>query len=265
MAVACSTSAFKVSLEEALAEVSGLGFTCVDLICIPCWDHVQPGDLADDFDRTADRVEFLLQEHHLSPVACNMALPHTYVRDEETNAERIRQAEGVARLMDRLGVNVASFYPGPRAEARPWEEVMADSATTIRELLGVAADAGVTFAVELHYNTPYETVEQASRLLEAVPELPVAFDPSHFAMQEIDPAETEPFLDRTVHVHLRDAAPGEMFVPLGQGSVDFNRLLDALAEREYAGHYSIEYLGLHEGAREEMVELRERLKKRLGR
>jgi sugar phosphate isomerase/epimerase len=264
MAIACSTSAFKVQLAEALKEVAELGFDYVDLIAIPGWDHVQPEALADDFESVAGEVERLLQENDLTPVAVNMAVPHTHQRDEETNIERLRQVRGVARLMERLDVDVASFYPGYKAEDRPWDEVLADSATTMREMLGVAAEIGVTLAVELHYNTPFETVEQCTRLLEAVPELPVAYDPSHFAMQGLDLDDTSLLMERAAHVHLRDAAPDEMFVPLGRGTVDFDRLIEMLQERGYTGHYSIEYLGLHEGAREEIVKLRNRVAAHLG-
>jgi sugar phosphate isomerase/epimerase len=144
--------------------------------------------------------------------------------------------------MNRLGVAVCSFYPGYRDEQRPWEDILADSVATIGEMLRVGKGAGVTLAVEPHYATPYETVEQGRRLLEALPELTVAYDPSHYALQEIPLTETEPLLDRATHVHLRDATAGNMCVPYGSGTVDFDWILDALAERGYRGTYSIEYL-----------------------
>jgi len=224
-----------------------------------------PAELAADPDGTAGRVESLLERYGLRAVAMNVALPHTHQRDEATNAERLRQVRAVARLMDRLGVAVASFYPGRKVEERPWEDVLADSAETIRGMLSVGESAGVTFAVELHYNTPFETVEQGRRLLESVPELRVAYDPSHYAMQGIDLHETEPFLDRTAHVHLRDAGPGSMQMPFGEGTIDFDWILDALAERGYCGHYSVEYLpGIEGGAAASISALRDKLEARLG-
>ncbi len=266
MAVACSTSAFKGSLADALGEVEGLGFAHVDLIAIPGWNHIVPADLADDWDAVAGQVEALLERHGLAPVAMNMAVAHPHRRDdEETNAQRLREVEAIARLMNRLGVEVASFYPGYKAEDRAWDEVLGDTAATVREMLSVAGAAGVTLAVELHYNTPFETVEQGQGLLAAVPELQVAYDPSHFAMQEIGLRETEPFLDRTAHVHLRDAGPGKMQMPFGAGTVDFDWIVDALAERGYAGHCSIEYLpGIEGGPAASISGLRDELTARLG-
>ena len=243
MRIACSTSAFKVPLDEALARVAGLGFEAVDLICIPGWGHVVPADLAADFEPAASRIEQALHQAGLTTVAMNLAVPHTHQRDDaQVNADRLKYVGAVTRLMNRLGVSVCSFYPGYRAEGRDWEAVLADSVETIREMLRAAAGAGVTLAVEPHFATPYETVEQGQRLLEALPELTVAYDPSHYALQEIPLSQTESLLDRASHVHLRDAAPGKMCVPYGQGTVDFDWLMAALADRGYDGNFSIEYL-----------------------
>jgi len=54
-------------------------------------------------------------------------------------------------------------------------------------------------------------------------------------MQEIDVRDTAVLLDRTAHVHLRDAGPEQMQVPVGEGNVDFVWIVDALAERGYQG------------------------------
>ncbi|MFO7956520.1 MAG: sugar phosphate isomerase/epimerase family protein [Candidatus Brocadiia bacterium] len=264
MAIACSTSAFKGSLETALAEVSDLGFECVDLIAIEAWNHIVPAELADDWDAVAGRVTSLLVEHDLTPVAMNVALPHLHQRDGQTNAERLRLARAVARLLNHLDVGLASFYPGVKVQDRPWEDVLADTAATWEEMMGVAEGAGVTFAVELHYNTPFETIEQCRRLFEAAPEMRIAYDPSHFVMQGMDVRDTAPLLDRAVHVHLRDAADDAMQVPTGEGNVDFGWLLDAFAERGYEGHYSIEYLSGRElDVRSNIARLKSLLEERL--
>jgi sugar phosphate isomerase/epimerase len=249
MRIACSTSAFKTTLDDALTQVARLGFSCVDLIAIPGWGHVQPAALAENFDAEAARVELLLKKRELRPVGMNLAVDQLHSRnDAETNRRRLREVEGACRLMKRLGIAVASFYPGYRAEGRPWDHVLADEVATIREMLAVAAPFGVTLAVELHAMTPFETVEQGTALLAALPELRVAYDPSHYAMQEIPLQRTEPFLDRTVHVHARDAGPGQMQMALGEGTVDFAWLADALRRRGYEGCWSIEYLPGLEGA-----------------
>ena len=242
MALACSLSAFRTTLDEGLAEVARLGFEHVDLIAIPQWDHVGPAALGRDADAEADRTAALLERYGLTPVAMNVGVPALYDRSDEASEERTRQVDGVARFMNRLGIGIASFYPGYKVEDRPEWEVIADMAETLHGMLAVAGSTGVTFAVEPHFATPLESLQGSLALLAALPGLGVAYDPSHFAMQEIPLEDTAPLLDRTVHVHLRDAAPGRMQEEFGRGTVDFEWLLGALRERGYGGHCSLELL-----------------------
>lgn len=259
MNIACSTSAYKCSLDEALASVARMGFSHVDLIAIPGWGQLEPSALAENWQAGAERVGTLLAQHRLTPVAVNLAVGNPHQRDAAIVAQRLRDVEGAARFMQQLGITVASFYPGYRVEDRPWDDVLADTVTSIREMLAVAGEYGVTLAVELHMFTPFETVAQGSRLLEAVPELTVAYDPSHYAMQSIDLHETKPFIARAVHVHLRDAAPEQMAVAVGTGTVDFTWILDTLRARDYQGNISIEYLPDLPDVEGEIMRLRELL------
>jgi predicted dehydrogenase/sugar phosphate isomerase/epimerase len=260
-AVACSTSAFKMPLDQALATVRRLGFENVDLIAIPGWDHIDTARLANDFDAESRRIDALLRLNQLKPIAMNMALGTLHDRTSpEQNAQRLKQAEAVARLMNRLGISFASFYPGYRADKRDWEQVLADEVATIKELVGVAARHGVVFGVELHAATPFETVEQGTRLLSAIPELKVAYDPSHYAMQGIDLKLTEPLIARAAQVHLRDAAREKMQTPTGRGVVDFDWIHGALKRTGYHGGVSIEYLpGLEGGVDPSILALKKRV------
>lgn len=265
MALACSTSAFKASHEDALAEVAALGFRHVDLIVIPGFGQLLPAELAKDFETQARRAEAALAKNRLTPVAVNTAFGHLRLRTPELLAQRRAEVEAVAKFMRRLNVAVASFYPGYKAPDLPWADVLKDSVASMREMLAIGREYGVTFAIELHFNTPFENVEQCTRLLEALPELAVAYDPSHFAMQGLDLKATRPFLDRAVHVHLRDAAPQKMQAPTGSGTVDFGWILETLAARKYAGHYSIEYLaGLEGGVHDSIRRLRDQVAPKMG-
>ena len=48
------------------------------------------------------------------------------------------------------------------------------------------------------------------------------------------------FGDHIVHVHIRDAAPGNINLSVGNGQVDFARGLKALADAGYDGHVTLE-------------------------
>ncbi|HUT60543.1 MAG TPA: sugar phosphate isomerase/epimerase [Phycisphaerae bacterium] len=267
MAISCSASAFKTPLAEALGEIAHLGFRHVDLIGVPSWGHIIPAELAEDFDGVAGRVETLLARNGLSATALGCAFANPYERDDEAvNAQRLREVDACAHLASRLGAGVVSFYPGYKAPGEPAGDLPAATAATLREMLPVGAAHGITVAPEPHFATPLEELDVVRGLLGELPELTVVYDPSHWAMQEIDLRETEFMLARTCHVHLRDAAPGKMQTPFGAGTVDFDWILDALAERRYAGRFAIEYLPDLEGGdvTEQITRLRDALAARLG-
>lgn len=247
MTVACSTSAFKTPLPEALASVAGYGFGAVDLIAIPQWGHIVATDVAADFDEQAKSIEGLLARHGLRPVAMNMAFGHLHQRDDATVQQRLADARTLTKLMGRLGIPVGSFYPGYLVTDRPWEDVLADTVTSVGELHQIAGEAGLRLVVELHKNTPFETIEQSLALLDAAPELGIAFDPSHFAMQGYTLADVAPLLPRTGHLHLRGAAPDRMQAPVSETEFDLAGLCGKLAEFGYAGDVSLEYLPGFEG------------------
>jgi sugar phosphate isomerase/epimerase len=258
--VACSTTGYSGSLEHALKGIARLGFRHVDVVCNPSWDHVHPARLADDFDAVSDRVERLLARFGLAPIAGNAAFSNPHQRDAEANRQRVRHAEAVARLLNRLGVRVCSLYPGSLAEDRNWDDVLADTVLSLRELLDIGSRYDVEFAVEMHYRTPFQSLEQGRRLLDAVPGLRVAYDPTHFALQGIPVAATRWFLARAGHVHVRDATRERMYVPGGTGVVDMRALFSVLREENYQGNYAIECLpGPENEIEADIRRLRERM------
>lgn len=246
MTIACSTSIRSgSSLEEALRSVSALGFTHVDLLAIDGWVHIHPSDLVRDWEATADRLRRLLSDHSLVPIALNTGTgPQLHDRSAPANSRRTEQIKAILRLIRACGIGVAAIQPLRSDPGRPWRDVLTDCVASLREYDALGREAGVTFALELHVDSPFETLEQAERLVEAMPEVRLVYDPTHFVMQGCDIRRTEWLMDKAAHVHLRDAAAGMMQTGFGAGAVDFEWVLSTLAARGYAGHFSIEYLEL---------------------
>jgi sugar phosphate isomerase/epimerase len=248
MAIAYSTAIeSRSSLEDAASNIQRHGGRVIDLLAIEGWVHVDPSDLASQWETTVARLDAALAAHALVPIALNTGVAaQLHHRSPAINAARHAHWEGLVRLMKHVGVEVAAIQPRNADRERPYDDVWRDCVATLREQLAVAQAAGVRFALELHIGSPFETMEQARRLLDALPDLPLVYDPTHFVMQGIDVRDTAWLMDRAVHVHLRDAAPSQMQVPFGTGAVDFDWVLGTLRERGYGGHFSIEYLGTAE-------------------
>ncbi|WP_308636364.1 sugar phosphate isomerase/epimerase family protein [Paenibacillus silvisoli] len=244
--VACSTSVrCGSSFEEALAAISAAGFRYVDILSIDGWVHVNTSALVTDQGLTQEigRTKQLLDRYQLIPAATNSGVsPQLHDRSPEAIERRKAETIGLANWMKALGISFAAIQPRQPDRSRPWQEMQDDCIASLREQLAVAKQEGISMALEFHVNSPFETMEQCLRLMEQLPEMPLVYDPTHFVMQGIPLEETFAFLDRAAHVHLRDAAPDNMQVRLGEGLVDTGLILEELKRRGYQGGFSIEYL-----------------------
>jgi len=244
MAIACSTTiGCNSSLEDTLAVIKALGFSSVDVLLIENWVHLNPSQLAAQFDASQVWLSGLLAQYELTPIAINTGVTAPlYQRSEALNGKRLRETEALARLAQHLGVSVAAYQPYGRDPNRTWEAALPDCLDTLRELVAVIKSSGVRFGLELHSGSPFETLQQVRRLVDEIPGIPIAYDPSHFVMQGIDLKDTVWMFPYACHVHLRDAARGHMQAPDGAGEVDFEWLLKSLKDSGYQGHLAIEYL-----------------------
>ena len=83
-------------------------------------------------------------------------------------------------------------------------------------------------------------------LVQHVADAVFAFDPSHLVGEGIDLHQVGWILERSAHVHLRDAVPGQVQVPMGSGTVDFDWILKTLRSRSYDGFVAVEYIDTDE-------------------
>lgn len=244
MQIACSTSVgCNSTLEETLQALHQYGFEKIDLLVIDNWVHVNTQDLVNNWDETVTRVEQLLKQYQVKPTVINSGISsQLHDRTKESNEKRQKEIKALVKFMKHLDIKIAAIQPRNQDSSRPWQEVIDDCVTTLVEQIEMGKAEGVTFALELHVGSPFETMEHANYLLDKLPDLPLIYDPTHFVMQGIDIRETARLMDHAIHVHLRDAAKGKLQTKLGEGDVDFVWLLDELNKRGYQGNVSIEYL-----------------------
>jgi sugar phosphate isomerase/epimerase len=121
------------------------------------------------------------------------------------------------------------YVPPPMAYDGAWD-------FTIRTLRECPAAR-----VEPWWSSVVATNEQIRALLEAVPGLRLIVDVSQTTYLGEDPYELFEFADL---VQLRDAAPGKLQLPVGEGTVDFSRVRAELERLEFDGQITIEYFDL---------------------
>ncbi len=110
----------------------------------------------------------------------------------------------------------------------------------------IAADHGVTLALENHFQNVLEFADDYEQIFSAVPHenVGLCLDTGHFAASDVDMLDVVRRLgSRIVHVDLKDCAAGgaENFVPFGEGTVNFAAVLDAVVDTGYSGFLLVEF------------------------
>jgi sugar phosphate isomerase/epimerase len=205
--------------------------------------------------------------------------PHIW-GDGDPEGIRQRAAEELketARAARRLGVSVVNGFTGspiwhyiysfPPVHAARIEAGFKEFADRWRPILDVFEEQGVRFALEVHPTEIAFDIASAERALAALdghPAFGFNYDPSHLGYQGVDYVRfIRQFADRIFHVHMKDAAWGEMplsdagvfgghtdfhqhrrfwdFKSVGRGDIDFEKIIRALNDIRYGGPLSVEW------------------------
>jgi sugar phosphate isomerase/epimerase len=266
MAIACSSGTFhRLPLEFALRGIRKMGFQHVDLLAIEGWCHISPAAAIANVDKVDHRLQKALDATGLELDAFNMGFsPALHDRGADARLQRREQAAAMAELMSRYHLTAATLVPGQPDPDLATDVLVERSIASLQDIMAITRPLSLTICLECHVNSVMEDPGVAARILDAVPGLMVAYDPSHLIMQEIPLEDTAALLERTGRVHLRDAAPGEMQVRWGRGDLDLDQVLKLLRQHGYTGGYSIEVLDPwgSRAARRDSIALRDALAER---
>lgn len=240
--VGCSTISFRAKdLPDALTTIRDLGFSEIDLGAIPAVvDHVPiPLDA-----QARHMVEECVSASGLRVRAVNSDPgPLSDPRLDEGGLEAT--VTELCTLAATFGATLILPCGAPSTE--PLRDLDSDLDLVARRLRGIAQIAeplGVRVLVEApHLFRLCNTVERAEALLQRVDHsvAGAVLDASHVVASGGDLAAwARKTIDRTEHVQLRDARPGNINLSVGNGDVDFAALVDALVDSGYDGHYCLE-------------------------
>jgi sugar phosphate isomerase/epimerase len=242
--ILCSSAAQAgETFENAMKAFGDAGLRDIDLIAINTWAHINPAVLAADYENTAARMESVLQKNGITLRAMNIGLScQMHDRRPESVRRNLSELDALCRLMNRFNINAASLQPLQKDDARAPRDVLDDCIVSLGEYYTRAKQRGISLGLELHVNSPFESMDAVRYLFEKIPGAGVVYDPSHFIMQGHKPEDCEFIFPNIVQVHLRDAALNEMQTQLGKGAADFGRIVGKLKAAGYGGHYTVEYI-----------------------
>ena len=238
---ACSTVTLRTfGLAEALEKAAGLGFDVVDLGALAgLCEHVPPkGDSAE-----LRRAGAVVRSSGLSVSSVNADLGSFNGPADESRIVLNR----IERLLEFCAENnsprLVLTCGEPEQVSVPASEQLADVLNGLNEAAQLAEDFPVELVVEApHYFRLTNTMERTRWLIDRLsPAIGHAWDVSHVRAAGEDPATLfGEFRSRISIIHLRDAVPGDIRLPMGHGDIDFGAVFSAAAAHDYAGPFVLE-------------------------
>ena len=221
MFVACSTLCFtKEPLESALRHIAELEFDKIDLAIVEDSPHLTPSEAAENPEATLHRVRY---GPSLTPASLGLDFGAV---DPKTYRKRF---DAMCRLAKPLTVAVLTIPAAPLGT--PFE----DEVARLRDLSEYAGREGLVLSVETHSETLTADPAVAVALCKSVTGLGLTLDPSHYIY---GPHQNGPFDEvypYVQNVHFRDTGkkPGEFQVRVGQGEVEYGRVVSQLERYGY--------------------------------
>jgi sugar phosphate isomerase/epimerase len=219
--VACSTLCFaRYPLDRALRVIGELEFSKVDVALHEAGPHLRPSEVAQDVTLAAQRIRI---GPSLTPAAFNLEI------EAANPAEFERQLKAICHLARLSTVSVLTLPAAPAGSGIDAE---------IKRLTGLTRMVeaqGLTLTVETRMATLTESPDVAVELCQRVPGLGLTLDPSHYLAGPHQGKNFDQVYPHVRHVHLRDTgrSPEQFQVRVGQGEVEYGRIISQLARYNY--------------------------------
>jgi sugar phosphate isomerase/epimerase len=244
--VACSTLCFaREPLEKALRLMAELEFDKFELAITEQGQHLRPSEVGDDPEAAVQRVR---RGPSLTPSAIHVDFGPVDWSDPVTR----RRFEAICRLAKAMSVAVLTMHSAPIGT--PLEHEIA----RLSSLTATAMLDGLVLAVLTHAETLAGDPRVAVRLCQAIPGLGLTLDPSHELQGQHKEFEFDAVYPYVQNVHLRDTGrnPGEFQVRVGQGQIEYARIVAQLQRHGYNRALTVAIIDRPDNPFEREVEVR---------
>jgi L-ribulose-5-phosphate 3-epimerase len=216
--------------EEALAGIAAAGFKYVELSAVPGWtEHV-------DLDADPDDVRSQLAEHGLEAASLSG-------HSDLTTREGLEHGVKAVQWAAAYGIPLVNTAVGGHQSA---DEDEAAFLVNVGALADAADQAGVVVTLEIHGDIMASS-DLTIPLIEKIgrDSIKVNYDTANVEFYSGERAvdDLPKITSQLAHVHLKDTAGGKGnwdFPAVGDGTVDFRRVLEILRDAGYSGPYSVE-------------------------
>lgn len=218
MIVAATTECFSdLSRPDALQRMVDLEFSNCEIALHEQLNHLKPSQVAADLDRAVDICRNTLR---LNVAAYSVEI-------DATGDEHYEQFTACCKLAKATKVVTITV---PSAElGTPFNEEVEH----LRRLVAIAAMEGVLVSIRSKVGRLSQDPDTVIVLCDNVKGLGVTLDPSHYICGPYGGGNYDRLMKYVYHVHLRDTSKDQLQVRIGQGLIEYGKLITQLHRVKY--------------------------------
>lgn len=218
MLVTASTDCFaQLPFKEALSRLVDLEYTNVEVVIRENGNQLKPSQVAADLNAA---IEICRNTRRLDVLAYSVEI-------QATGQEYYDQFGAICKLAKATKV-VSLTVPSGELGTPFNEEV-----ERLRKLVAIATLEGAVVSIRSQVGCLSEDPDTVVVLCDNVRGLGVTFDPSVYIVGPHAAKNHEKLMKYVYHVHLRDTSKDKFQVRIGQGEVEYGRLISLLRKVDY--------------------------------
>ena len=218
MFVAASTQCYPdMPLSETIEKLAHLEFSHIELALYESGNHIKPSDVVNNFDATLKRC---MDSQRLVVAGLDLQIEG----EGETYFETFTKCCELAKLAKIVSLTVRASEHGT-----PFNEEV----ERYKRLVKIADVHGVRVAMRTEVGRLSADVDTVSVICGHVKGIGLALDPSHYHFGNVEPPNYEKLFPYVHNVYLRDSTPEQLQVRVGQGIIDYGRLINLLRKESF--------------------------------
>jgi len=215
--VAASTKCFPhLSNEETFEKLVDLQFTNVELVLSES-DEIRPSDIHADLSAGIAKASDTRR----------LTVCSYFVDISAEGDEYFQQFESICKMAKATKVVTITVPSGPLGT--PFNEEV----ERFKSLVKIAQTQGVRVGMLSMTGHVSEDPDTVGVICDHIDNLSLSLDPSHYIYQRDNPPDIEKLYKYVHHVYLRDSTKDCMQVRVGQGVIDYGKIVNFLAKHKY--------------------------------
>jgi sugar phosphate isomerase/epimerase len=216
--VAASTDCFStLPFDGALGRLVDLEYTRVEVCLHEHGNQLKPSQVHANLEQA---IHLCRDTHRLTPVSYSIDI-------DAPEPEYYHQFTSCCKLAKATKVVITSV---PSAElGTPFNAEI----ERLRELVRIATLEGVVVGLKTQVGRMTQDPTTAMVLCDNVKGLAITLDPSHYVFGPLAGVDYDCLLKYVCHTHLRDTNKQELQVRVGQGEIEYGRLITQLSRLKY--------------------------------